>query len=499
MRLDDAFDGIRRAWWALGQALADGDGAELAYATTCAGYGSDLGLMMAWARLTAELAGGDGRCLVICDDPWVFRHLAGLAGVEAGRPPPLWPRRLWLAIRGWLARLSLIPRLSLAALLLKGQRSTHRRGDRVLLVYGHPGSTAAGADAYFGPMMREMPLLKRLLHTDCPVGRARELGADGRTASLHAWGSPWKTPLILGARWRPAPRHLTGEWAWLVRRAAELEGGGGAHPMNRWQHMCHAAWLEAVQPAVVAWPWENHGWERAFARTARERGVRTVGYQHTAVGPDQLNYSPATNRDGVNSLPDLVVSDGPAYRDQLVSWGVPAERLRDGGSLRICRPAAVAYDPSGPVFVALSARPDIARHQLDALRTAAGRGFRFLVKEHPMYPVTIADGDGVRRTERGLAEQPALSACVYSTGTSGLEALIAGLPTYRLLPEDAIAVDILPGFVSARTVTAEGLADALADGETPAPLDWDDVLSDPDWHLWRSLLLGDGRDAPEAA
>jgi surface carbohydrate biosynthesis protein (TIGR04326 family) len=258
--------------------------------------------------------------------------------------------------------------------------------------------------------------------------------------------------------------------------------------MNVWQRRCQETWLAEARPSVVAWPWENHGWERAFCRTARRLNVRTLGYQHTVIGPHQLNYSPATNADGDASLPDTVVCNGPAYRDQLIDWGVAPGRMVIGGSLRIGRPAGNAYDPDGPVFVALSARRGIARQQMAAVEAAAGQGFSFLVKDHPMYPMDIPENDSIRRARGTVAEQPSLSAVFYSTGTSGLEALLAGLPTFRLLPEDEIAVDVLPDFASTVAVTAGELAGALGSAAEPRPLAWEDVLAPVDWALWRRLF-----------
>ena len=102
--------------------------------------------------------------------------------------------------------------------------------------------------------------------------------------------------------------------------------------------------------------------------------------------------------------------------------------------------------------------------------------------------------ENIRRTPETLEAQPALSAVVYSTGTVGLEGLLAGLPTFRFLPEDRIAVDILPGFVSVETVTASELGDALSGArKNPSksdPLPWEDILSPVDWDLWRRLLAG---------
>ncbi len=489
LHLEDAFNAVAPEWWRVGRELASGPGAELAYAPTCAAYGSDFGLMMAWCRWVRDLAATEQRCLVACDDPWLYRQLAAIPGVAAGKAPPLWPRALMLTARGWLARVRLIARLALTARGLRRQRATHAPGDPVILVYGHPRSTAHGDDAYFGPLMRRMKEVKRLLHTDCPAGRARELGADGRTASLHAWGPAWwRTPALMFALWRPTPEQRNGNWGWLVRRAAALEGGGAAHTMNAWQRLCHDSWLGAVRPRAVAWPWENHGWERAFCRTARQLGVATVGYQHTVIGPHQLNYAPATNVDGEASFPDTVACGGPAYRDQLAAWGVDPGRLSIVGSLRILAAESDAFDAAGPVFVALSARRSIARQQVAAVEEAAKSGFRFAVKEHPMYPLAVRESENVRRATGTVLEQRGVSGVLYSTGTSGLEALLAGLPTFRLLPEDEIAVDVLPDFAAPVIVTAETLVEALAQPPGRPNLDWDRVLAPVDWALWESLL-----------
>jgi hypothetical protein len=453
--------------------------------------------MMAWGRLCESTAKEKKTTLVVCDDPWLFRHLAMLPGVEARNAPALWSAAAKLRIRGALARLSLIGRLFWAALATRRQRLAHQKGDVVILVYGHPASTAEGYDDYFGPMMKKWPTLKRALHTDCEPGQAARLAADGRTASLHAWGNPLSSPGLLFTRWRPKPKHLEGPYGWLIRRASVVEASGAAHAMNAWQRRCQEAWLTATRPAVVAWPWENHGWERAFCRQAKRLGVPTVGNQHTVIGPHQLNYSPVTNVDGETSLPDTVVCDGPAYRDQLADWGLEAERMVIGGSLRIGRPEGDIYDPGAPCFVALSARRSIARQQLQAIEAATGKGFNFLVKEHPMYPLEIRETEHIRHTEGTLTKQTALSSVFYSTGTSGLEALLAGLPTFRLLPEDQAAVDVLPDFLSAHPVSVDGLADALALPSKPPVVRWEDVLSPVDWDLWHELLpAGKGKGAP---
>ena len=45
--------------------------------------------MLAWARLVYNLAEDEEVTLVVCDDPWLFRHLAKINGVNATKPPML--------------------------------------------------------------------------------------------------------------------------------------------------------------------------------------------------------------------------------------------------------------------------------------------------------------------------------------------------------------------------------------------------------------------------
>lgn len=487
-KLESAYDRICPIWWEVAKTLASEPTAELASAPVCAGYGSDFGLMMAWGRLTEETARDRRTCLVICDDPWLFRHLSMLPGVESGSEPPLLPTVLRLRLRGVLARIRLVVRLAWSSLATRDQRRAHSAGDLVILVYGHPRSSADGSDAYFGALYRDMPHVKRALHTDCFVAQASALAADMRTASLHAWGSPWRIPGIVFVRWRPTREQRQGRYGWLVSRAAEIEGSGGAHPMNAWQRMCQEAWLAAVKPAAVAWPWENFGWERALCRTARRLGVTTVGYQHTAIGPHQVNYSPATNADGDASLPDTVVCSGQAYMDQLIDWGFPKERLVLGGSLRIAIDRTDHYDPDGPVFVALSGLLPIARQQIVAAGKIAASGRRVLIKEHPMYPIDFDEADGITKTDVPLAHHDGLSAVLYSTGTTGLEALYAGLPAIRLLPEDRIAINVLPENIEALSATADEIVGVVANAGKPVRHDLTGVLAPVDMDVWQRVL-----------
>jgi hypothetical protein len=488
--LHQAFDEVRDEWWQIGRQLGGEPGGEWSHAASCASMNSDLGTMLAWDRVARGLAGRTGDTLLICDDPWLFRHLATLDGISAGRYPALVPAAMRLRIRGVLARIRFVWRAlrALAAVRHQRDRAAWKNG-AVLLVYAHPASDADGQDAYFGSLLKTLPGLGRAIHTDGDLTRAQVLSASTHSVSLHAFGSIGAALRCLTARWRPGAERSRGPYGWLIRRAAAREGAGAAAAATSWQTRCQEAWLDAVKPRVVAWPWENHPWERAFVRAAQQRGVTTIGYQHTVVGRHMYNQSPSSNPNGMAGLPDLIICGGPAYCRQLESWGIPRDRLAVGGSFRIATASPDVHDPKGPVFVALAADHRIAAQMMDAVRGLAAEGhLRFVVKAHPMYPFAFSETERLRRTDKVLAQQTAVSAVIYSTGTVGLEALFSNLPVVRFLPEGIVATDILPEGLTVATADRAHLEAALSAVKPPSGINPQAVISPVDLSVWRQHL-----------
>jgi len=486
-RLEVAYKNIGTEWWRLGRALAAEPSATVAHMPTCGAYGSDFGQMLAWESIIQEEIQGEDITLVVCDDPWAFRHFASLPGVQAGSPPQLIFVSIKQTVRGFLARIKVALRVIRAALATRSLVGNAQKNAPVILVYGHPASRADGYDDYFGTLMADAPGLMRMLHTDCNSARASELAEDDRTASLHAFGSVLFALTLVFVRWQPGRSFTHGPHGWLVRRAGALENGGGGPAMNRWQHHCQRRWLAVTRPSMIIWPWENHGWERALSRDARALDTPTVGYQHTTIGPYQYNYSPRCNADAESELPDLVIANGPATFQEMSDWGVPQERMIIGGAYRLPKFERVLFDPEGPVFMSLSADPHATKAQLAAAKILVDAGFDVLIKEHPMYPAHFTESPRLRRTNQALADQDGIRALVYATGTMGLQGLLAGLPTIRLTLENHFGMDVLPRIASPVKTELSGLVDAVRCVEEPT-LSWHDILSPVDDELWHSLV-----------
>jgi hypothetical protein len=487
-RLEAAFEAIIADWWALGRELASEPSAHGSHAAACTPNASELGLMLAWAKIIEARAALAETTLVVCDDPWLYRHAESLAGVIGGNRPPLWRKTVQLQLRGLASRLYHGLRLAWTAFRLRHHAKNFPADARTLLVYGHPQSKADGTDAYFGTLMNEVPGLVRLLHVDAPLAQVRRLAADARNFSLHGFGCPFAALAMIATRWRPNQTQRAGRHGWLVRRQAAIEGANAQALEIRWQTHCQRIWLNRARPKLVAWPWENLNWERALVAEARARGVRTLGYQHATIGRHAANQSLAANTDGLDGLPDAILCTGAAGRDQLLAWGVPAARLEIAGAFRAPPPAAIANDPSAPVFVALPMKHAVAHEIVAALGKVTAPDIRFEVKVHPMTELDFADGANLKRTTRPMTDYPALRAVVFAASTVGLEALLAGLPTLRFMPAATVAIDILSPPADAIAVTAETLETALREAAPPPPLAGEQFFAPVDLPAWRRAL-----------
>ncbi|MBO6948159.1 MAG: hypothetical protein JJ855_09280 [Rhodospirillales bacterium] len=490
-KLEDAFDRAYTPWRDAALKLQIQPGSELAHMPTMSTYASDFGVMLAWVEIVEQLVKETEPATVACEDPWLYRALASLDGVKSDPPPNIAAKRLRFFSRGFLARSLAALRCVIAMMRTRGHLHAPAQASWVL-VYGHPDSNAEGFDAYFGDLMKQIPNLRRLMHTDCPAGYALDLARDGRTHALHAWGNLCTALAMPFARWKPDVSGFEPATRWLVERAAAIEGRGGSAAMTRWQIACHENWLKKANPKTVAWPWENHPWERDFSRQARRNGTKTLGYQHTVVGRHMYNQGADANLDGTESIPDQILLNGPSYKEDLRGRGIPAERMTVAGAHRIGAKGLPKYDPAGPVFLALSNNPSFARQMIEACRPLASKDRPFIVKDHPLSPYPVTESENFDLTRKPIPELPPMRALIYCTGTTGLEGLLGGVPTYRFIPEGGVALDILPKGMSPISVSAGELAAALQNPPGAAnhaeAADQTAAFPPPDMNVWISLL-----------
>lgn len=486
--LEKAFNMIYPMWRDNALVLQSQSTADLAHMPTMSTYASDFGVMLAWLVVVENLATSDDTIWVGCDDPWLYRALALLPGVTPIKVPRISIKWFQLLLRGYLARTLATMRVALAKWKTRQHRKTMLLSTDCILVYGHPESRPDGNDAYFSNLLNDVPTLQRIMHTDCDAPFALTLAKGKRTFSLHAWGRVRTILKLPFAKWRPDTQHLEPKIAWLVKRAAVLEGSGGSAAMTKWQMSCQASWLRETQPKSVSWPWENHPWERAFVRQTRKLGVKSFGYQHTVVGQHMFNQGADANIDGINSLPDKILLNGPCYRDDLASRGVPQDMMEEIGSHRIGGKKLPRYGKDGVVFLALSNNPLFAMQMIDAARPLASPGMLFLVKDHPLSPYSFEDSSHFTHTQLPLEQLPPLRALIYCTGTTGLEGLLAQIPTIRFIPNGGIALDILPESMQVTSVAASELAATMEKLPVIETMNAEKLFPPPNVEKWRALF-----------
>lgn len=488
VKLEDAFNHVRSDWRDIALVLQRQPTAELAHMPTMSTYASDFGVMLAWVRVIEALQQETEDTQVICPDPWLYRALAMIPGVRSENPPGITAFQLRAWLRGYLSRTRVAARAAWSKWRIRSHRRRAKSDQSYLLVYGHPESNADGHDAYFSDLMKKLPGIARIMHTDCGAKFADKLAKDNRTLSLHAWGSYRHCFALPFLKWRPNTHQLSPQISWLVKRAATLESRGGSAAMNKWQMDCQSGWLKDTSPHAIAWPWENHPWERDLVCKARALGIKTYGYQHTVVGPHMFNQSADANADGLASIPDIILLNGHAYGEDLIRCGIPKTQMTCIGSHRVGGATLPTYSAKGPTFLALSNNPAFAAQMIAAARSFASAETPFIVKAHPLCPFKFKSSRHFEMTSVPLSDLPPLRALIYCTGTSGLEGLLAGIPTYRFLPKNGIALDILPQGMHIKPVTALTMKAALEEIENPAKIDPNTLFPPPDIDCWKRLM-----------
>ena len=125
---------------------------------------------------------------------------------------------------------------------------------------------------------------------------------------------------------------------------------------------------------------------------------------------------------------------------------------------------------------------------MEAVNKAQKDGRKFLVKIHPLYPKKVEESENIVITNYTIPEHQGISAVFYGTGASGLEGLLAGLPTFRLRPDDRVAVNVLPQGAGAIPVSVDQLDEALNNAVKPSPLKWADIYAPVNLTLWEKEL-----------
>lgn len=450
----------------------------------------------ALAQELAEEAGGPLALLV--EDPWLHDALqeawrarpgAEVPGSGVARLATAWrwrargaaARGLYLArsVRGWLeARLRPPP------------ASTRPDGTGVdVIVFAEERALrrAEFDDPYLGGLPRALEAaghrVTRLVFPDVPAtlrSRVRELRAarpmlaDLPFRSLFRVLAPW------GARGIPDATVGGVPAAWLLERARAEEARHLTIARALLVRDALAARYRRGPSRALIYFFENQPWEKVACQAAREAGVRTIGHQHASLPRFMLLHHLGEGDAATMPLPDRIVANGERAMRTLRESGYPPDRLVLGGALRYADatakpPPPFPEDPR-TILLGLPAERDAARAILRLVREAIDGlpDLRVIVRAHPDVPWSELDAPAHPRiapTDETWTAALARAGVVLASGTTSIEARLAGRPVIRVVFENRLDLDPLAGrdVDGVQVVGPDGLADALARFAKDAP------------------------------
>lgn len=472
---------------------------------------SPLFLRLCRLEITRKLAKEHAGLLVVVGDPVLYRVLArneerlGVIVRELGsgrwaRLRRVWRRAVLTAKRAG----SLLKAVGNAVICLAaGRRARRRREEQkwaenkgkltVLRSWANPDSFVQGEyQERYLPGLRERleeKGVRSAVWLSVPTTRLTEqLKVLRRAADTRHCFTPWE---VLRARdllwalavwWQqrnldPGPEKWEG---WQIGGLLEAErdrfllrGGGYRFLLE------HRAWRRLRENGVEV---ERliHTFENMFHEKPLVLGLRNVfsqvpavGFQHSTPFPNQLVMMRDESAEWGPEMPDVVVTSGRMYADQLQRHGYPEERLREGPALRF-RPLADEAretDRSG-VLVALPLALPEARYLWDTFLSGlelGEEGWQVKLKPHPMMERSALRKmvqEGKRRAgelqvaEGNFGPLVAQAECLVATASSVLlDGVLAGTPVVRVKHSDRLNFDPLDWIEEAERVSFEAFSE----------------------------------------
>ncbi|MBW2118563.1 MAG: hypothetical protein JRH09_11675 [Deltaproteobacteria bacterium] len=148
----------------------------------------------------------------------------------------------------------------------------------------------------------------------CVITIMREIFIPRRSVRFHGWDV---ASLIFPLRWEQARNRANARFLSYI-------------PMLR--HLAEKGWnLSLFVDKFENMPKEK---PQLLALENYFPGATSIGYQHASLPPFMLKYTSTRREFSEGLFPDIVVSNGPWFKERLEADGVPIECLRVGPSLR---------------------------------------------------------------------------------------------------------------------------------------------------------------------
>ena len=442
---------------------------------------SDLFLLVCYLGLaravTQEATANGTRLLLVVEDSWLLRQLKengpGKGTVYYDNWGSLWREKMLVVSQGLLKRLGWLFRILRhygRQRLAWANRKIRAPMSASVALYTYPLSRClrenGGWEDPFLPNLDQF--IQRLGYDVVRFSPPERGGFEDEIAERHEYFQPLILFATMGGLWRsltafwwhlsPKPLCVDGiPIGRLVEREWWMELGRSSLCIYRLFYECLRRMIRAGEWRWIVYPYENQPWEKMISLCAKERGVRTVGVQHSAISIYYISYFLGNGESRHMPLPDVILTSGPYPHKLLTEGGNPIERLKMCGSIRYNHltnqgenQPIVSFDPvpSSEILVALPIDIYMARHLLAAIRRAfpsGGReeGLHFHIKAHPTCPISATDV-GFPAVEAPTNISEAFQNCglvIFVGSTVGPEAVALGREVLRYRPELLLDVD----------------------------------------------------------
>jgi len=230
--------------------------------------------------------------------------------------------------------------------------------------------------------------------------------------------------------------------------------------------------------ARIIYIYENQPWERALCWEANISMPRTdmIGYQHSRLPRNLLNYFQAPGGEETAPFPKYVVTNGPYSARTLTAGGFHPDRVKIGCAIQMGKQLA-SHSVNGQVSPSRT-RPLILIAPSEEMEEAAeligmgidlfspDDGVDVVLKCHPNMPFSRVAGffeeelpSHVYLSDQPIADLfPISSLMVYTGSTVSVQALAMGLPVIHVRPRFDFDLDPLEGHHESR-LAATGIDD----------------------------------------
>lgn len=470
---------------------------------------ADLYLLSCYLRLSQQLIReaerGRGPRLLIIEDPWLLRQLyencGGASHVYFHRRGWLAREKIWLGIRGALGRARWLFAHGRRAWRLRAVWPRHTRyaaAAPTVAMYSYPQDRClVGHDGWRDPFLPQLDqFLQGLGYEVMRFSPPHAGGHEQALAARHGYVEPLILYATPGRVWRALSAFWTPRWPRrfvlgglsvrrLVQREWWQEIGRASLCIYRLYYECFRALLREGHWRYIVYPYENQPWEKLTALCAAERGVVTVGVQHSTMSRYYLPYFLGRGEADWMPLPDIIGAAGPYPLQLLREGGHPGNRLRLCGSIRYAHlrdRSPLGRAPLTDILVVLPDDSFAGKHLLAALGRSfpsggADEGLRFHLRFHPATTDVSMEDVPFPAREAAPDFEGALQQCglVLTTGsTVAVEAALVGRAVVRYHPPLLIDMDPAEVYGDAIPVCSDStLRQVLLDLIAQPHAEWD--------------------------